>query len=695
MVGHVGHSQLLAGQRQHPGHVGRDVAVADHDGALVREVEPEVPVVRMAVVPGHELGRGPAAGQVLAGDSHPPVGLGAHGIYHCVVAVGQLIMTHVATELDVAVEAELGMGRRLLVDPAHRLDVRMVRRHPAAHQSPWGRQAVVHVHLHAEIGVRLRLQQVARSIEAGRARAYDRDAQGILGCSGGSHSGMMLRMQRVAIVDMGSNSWRLVVYGYEPGTPWWSLVDEIREAVRIGAGMGDERLLRPERIDRAIHTAAVFDAFCRASGIDRIDAVATSAIRDARNGEELLGAIRARTGLDPRVISGQEEARYGFLAIANSTTLIDGFGLETGGGSIQTLRIDGRRLADAESLPLGSVSVSEEFLPREKATAKGMKALRKRVAGDLDALGWWTGGGRLVGIGGTMRNLAAAAMKRLDLPDLDVQGFVLTRDALEELIELLADRPASKRGGVPGIKPDRGDVILGGALVLAVAIEAGGFKELEVTEAGLREGIFFERLLGKGRLFDDVRRASVENLAHRFNSDLEHVTHVAELSLAIFDGLAAASLNHLGAEERELLWAACMLHDIGTAIDYDDHHRHSHYLILNAGLPGFSPREVVMIGLIARYHRKGDPDASQLGDLAQDGDAGRLRVLCGLIRLAEQLERSRDRSVKGVNVALTDGRIALEAETDPRADASVGIWAARRNADLLADALGREVQISA
>jgi exopolyphosphatase / guanosine-5'-triphosphate,3'-diphosphate pyrophosphatase len=216
-----------------------------------------------------------------------------------------------------------------------------------------------------------------------------------------------------------------------------------------------------------------------------------------------------------------------------------------------------------------------------------------------------------------------------------------------------------------------------------------------VTEAGLREGIFFERLLGEGRLFDDVRRASVENLAHRFNSDPEHVGHVAALSLAMFDGLAAAGLQDLGREERELLWAACLLHDIGTAIDYDDHHRHSHYLILSAGLPGFSPREVVLIGLIARYHRKGDPDPSELGDLAERRDGERLRLLCGLIRLAEQLERSRDRSVRAVRVAAADGGVALEAETDSRGDATVGIWAARRNSDLLAEALGRPVEIEA
>src|ERR671911_2710583 len=255
---------------------------------------------------------------------------------------------------------------------------------------------------------------------------------------------MIPAMERVAVIDMGSNSWRLVVFGYEPGTPWWSLVDEIREAVRVAAGVGATGALRPERVELALHTAAVFSAFCRATEVDQVEAVATSAIRDASNGDELLADIERTTGLQPRVISGEEEAHYGWLAIANSTTIEDGFGLDMGGGSIQTMRLEGRRLAASMSLPLGSVRVSEEFLPGEKATPKGMRALRKRVAGDLRELGWWSGGGRLVGIGGTIRNLAAAAMKRRDLPDIDVQGFELTRDAVEELIEELAERPASK-----------------------------------------------------------------------------------------------------------------------------------------------------------------------------------------------------------------------------------------------------------
>jgi len=496
------------------------------------------------------------------------------------------------------------------------------------------------------------------------------------------------------VIDMGSNSWRLVVYGWEPGTAWWSLTDEIREAVRVGAGMGEDNVLQPEPMERAVHTAAVFSSFCRAAGVEQIEPLATSAIRDASNRDELLDEIRRTTGLEVRVVSGEEEARYGYLAIANSTTLEDGYGIDLGGGSVQLMRLEGRQLQESISLPLGTVRMSERFLPEEKASSKQIKALRAHVREEVEGLDWWGGGGRLVGIGGTIRNLAAAAQKELDFPDVDVGGFELTADALDELIETLADRPASKRGNVKGIKPDRADVILGGALVLATAMEAGGHDLVEVSEAGLREGAFLGNVIeGDPPLFEDVRRQSVENLAHRFNTAPAHVGHVARLSLEMFDGLLEEGLHQYGDEERELLWAACVLHDIGTAIDYDDHHRHSHYLILHAGLPGFTPRELVLIGLIARYHRKGDPDASELGDLGRKGDQQLLDLLCGVIRLAEQLERSRDQSVEAVAIAAANGTVTLE----PRhggGDTSVAIWSARRNSDLLARALDLDVEVA-
>ena len=156
---------------------------------------------------------------------------------------------------------------------------------------------------------------------------------------------------------MGSNSFRLVVYGYEPGR-FWQHVDEIREAVRVGERMTEDELIHPEPMERAVRTAEVFSAFCSAAHIDEVTAVATSAIRSAGNGEELLARVRDEAGLDARVISEQEEARYGYLAIANSTTIEDGFGIDIGGGSVQAMRLDARRMTESGSWQLGAVRVA-------------------------------------------------------------------------------------------------------------------------------------------------------------------------------------------------------------------------------------------------------------------------------------------------------------------------------------------------
>jgi exopolyphosphatase / guanosine-5'-triphosphate,3'-diphosphate pyrophosphatase len=505
-------------------------------------------------------------------------------------------------------------------------------------------------------------------------------------------------VRRTAVIDMGSNSFRLVVYGYEPGR-YWQHVDEIREAVRVGQGMGDEGVLQPEPMERAVRTADVYGSFCRAAHIDEVMPVATSAIRSASNGRDLLERIKEESGLDARVLDETEEARYGYLAIANSTTVEDGFGIDIGGGSVQAMRLESRQMTESGSWQLGAVRVSEAFLPDDgSATPKQLKALRKHVRSELEPVEWLSSPEgstpRAAGIGGTIRNLASAAERRAGLPETDAQGYLLTRDALEELIEELADLPPEKRGNVPGIKPDRGDVILGGAVVLAVLMDRIGAGEVEATDAGLREGIFFEHFLAPADppLFPDVRGSSVMNLAHRYQDDLSHPRHVARLSLEILDGLARAGIAEADPDDRELLWAAGMLHDIGTAIDYDDHHKHSRYLILNARLPGFTPRELHLIGLIARYHRKGEPDASELGDLARKGDEDRLALLAGTIRLAEQLERSRDQSVASVEVSAENGEVRIDPAAPAEAD--VPIWSARRNSDLLASTLGKKVSVA-
>jgi exopolyphosphatase/guanosine-5'-triphosphate,3'-diphosphate pyrophosphatase len=490
--------------------------------------------------------------------------------------------------------------------------------------------------------------------------------------------------RRLAVVDLGSNSFRLVEFTWVPGQ-WWKRTDEIHEPVRIGEGLDAAGVLAPEPMERALETTELYAHFCRAAGIDDVRAVATSAIRDAANRDEFL----RRASLDVQVLTTEEEAFYGYLAAVNSTALTDGVALDLGGGSMQLTRVEDREAIDMRSWPLGAVRMTERFLARERVKPKHLKALRAHVAEALDAASWLGDGGALAGIGGTVRNLASAAELAEELPSFSVQGFPLRREVLDDLVDRLADMTPAERAKVPGIKPERGDLILAGALVVQSVMQAGGFDCMEVTEAGLREGVFFATLLD-GRyppLIEDVREHSVRNLAAQYHADLAHTEHVAALALAMWDELGSGD-----PAERELLWAASMLHDIGTTIDYDDHHKHSRYLILNAGLPGFSPRETALIGQMARYHRKGTPTLGQFSALGRTGDDELLTRCSAALRLAEQLERSRDQAVDRVKVQVHDGRVTLCLEAHE--DVTIARWAAEKEQDVFRRAFGRELEVT-
>jgi exopolyphosphatase/guanosine-5'-triphosphate,3'-diphosphate pyrophosphatase len=435
----------------------------------------------------------------------------------------------------------------------------------------------------------------------------------------------------------------------------------------------------------------VFAHFCRATGITEIDAVATSAIRDATNAEEFLD----RAELPVRVLSMEEEACMGYLAAVNSTTLADGAVLDLGGGSMQLVRVASRHAGELQSWPLGAVRMTERFgLGDGPASKKQLRALRDHVATELADAPWLAKSGqRIVGIGGTVRNLAAAVQRAVGVPEFGVQGFVVEQEALAELVARLASVPASERAKVPGIKESRADLILAGAATVQAVLELGGFDAIEATEAGLREGVFFGRHLpGDPPLFDDVRRASVLNLAGQYHVDPAHTEHVSRLALGLFDDLGRAGLHAGDARERELLWASSVLHDIGMSVDYDDHHKHSKYLVLNSGLPGFDQREVALIGQAVRYHRKGMPTLGGYDRLMRDGDIELLDRCALLLRLAEDLERSRDQLVQRVHVQLEDEQVHLGLQAD--GDVRVARWAASRETELFRRAYGRELAVA-
>jgi exopolyphosphatase/guanosine-5'-triphosphate,3'-diphosphate pyrophosphatase len=513
---------------------------------------------------------------------------------------------------------------------------------------------------------------------------------------------------RRAVLDLGSNSFRLVVF--ESTSTWWRRSDEIREPVRLAAGVEADGSLGPKALLRAADVLDVFAGFLEATEItpDRVRAIGTSAIREATNQKEFVKLAKKQCGIDIDVISREREAWYGYVAAVNSTTLTDGTVLDIGGGSLQLTAVKDRKPMHAASWLLGAVRTTAAFLPPGgPASRTQVRALRDFALEEFSREPWLgSTGDRLVGLGGAVRNLATAALDLRGEPQVGgAQGVVVDRDTLDELIEEMRRRPSADRARLRGIKPSRADIILAGAVVIAAALEASGARALESTEYGLREGVLIAEQLGdpgddkalvgpkaKPPLVDDVRRRGVENLAHRYDTGAAHVQHVTDLALSMFDQLVALDLQEDDPLERELLWAACQVHDIGMRLDYDDHHRHTRYILTTGGLPGFAPGETAIIAQACRYHRRGNPSPGIFAPLLHPGDTARLLRITTLLRLAEGLERGRDGAIQRLNVTSNeDGDVRLGLESP--GDAQVPRWAAARETELFERAYGTSLSV--
>ncbi len=508
------------------------------------------------------------------------------------------------------------------------------------------------------------------------------------------HSDVYKDSQRLAIIDMGSNSFRMIVVEYVPKLSF-RVVDEVAENVRLSEGMGDENILRAAAMGRASRVVQIYAAFCKATGIQDIIAVGTSAIRDAKNQIPFLTRLQAESGIRVRVLSADEEAYYGYLAAVNSTQLENGFALDMGGGSLQISRVEGRKLRQSISFPLGAVRVTEQFLKSDPVTEKQLTALRSYLETTFQKLDWfhYEPGMMMVFEGGGVRMLGRLAQRMDHYPLELMHGYVMNGGQVKAIRKLLADKTIQERKRIPGLKAERADIALGSATVVYELMRSSGFDELMISGQGVRGGLFYERFLMEAGepIFDNVRAAAVLNLAHIYRFQEKHAEHIVNLTLSMFDQLPEGCHN-CTKKEREILWAAAMLHDIGVAVDYSDHHQHSAYLILNAGLPGYTHREIALIALLTRYHRKGQPTTDELAPLLQAEDERRLIQLCALLRLAEQIDRSRDGVAQSVRLTTGSGWAQLELLV--RGDGQVALWSVERHEDIFEQAFGLKLEVT-
>jgi exopolyphosphatase/guanosine-5'-triphosphate,3'-diphosphate pyrophosphatase len=505
---------------------------------------------------------------------------------------------------------------------------------------------------------------------------------------------------RIAAIDVGSNSVHMIVCRIRPDLSF-EVVDREKDMIRLGAGALTTHALAADRIALAMQTLAKFKRLAESHGVDEIIAAATSAVREADNGGDLIAAARREVGLRLRVISGTEEARLIHLAAAYAV----GIGprravvIDIGGGSTEITLGTSARVEMGRSFKLGALRLTERFARHDPLTRSDERRLVRHIRRETIAYLRQIrrrGYERVIGTSGTIQTLGSLAAGARRGPS-DVRRLTVSAAAIARLRKKLVGLSLSERLAVPGLDPRRADVAGVCGVLLDALLTGLGASDVTLSDFALREGLVLDYIarnaahIRTAERYPDVRRRSIIELAERCNYRVPHAQQVARLALALFD--ATRRRHALGRREREWLEYAALLHDIGVHISYEGHHKHSYYLIRNGDLRGFDPDEIEVMALVARYHRQSTPKRSHAGYGTLPRERRRtVKWLGALVRLAEGLERSHSQVVAGIDAAETAAGLRLRLALNARGDAELELWAARRHAAPLAALLDTDIQ---
>jgi exopolyphosphatase/guanosine-5'-triphosphate,3'-diphosphate pyrophosphatase len=503
---------------------------------------------------------------------------------------------------------------------------------------------------------------------------------------------------RLAAIDVGTNSIHMIVAQADPDgslTTLW----RIKEPVGLGRMSFPSGRFSSHAMDVAIASLARLKQAAVQRQAEKIIAIATSAVREARNGGDLIERAKRELGLYVRVVSARDEARLIYLAVRHAVPLGDQPHLivDIGGGSVEIIVGDARRAQILDSRKLGAARMTARFVKSDPLAKSDRQALRAHYRRELSPLLEQIRKLKpvaAIGTSGTLENIAALCGSPVQGENGHSQGGIIERARFQKLLDQLLPTDSAERVGFRGLDDGRRDQIVAGALLVDELFDQLALKRIKICTAALREGILLDYLarhmpdLQVRREVPDPRRRSVMDLARRCNWHRTHSEQVARLTLQLFDELKP--LHRLGAIERELIEYAALLHDIGWHIARKRHHRHSMYLIANGDLKSFTPEEVAIIANIARYHRKSPPRRDHK-PYAELGKSARRVVDVGaaLLRMADGLDRSHSSVVRQLRCVVKSRKVVCRL--DVRSDAELEIWGARRKRDWFEEVFGRRI----
>lgn len=509
-------------------------------------------------------------------------------------------------------------------------------------------------------------------------------------------------MKRLGVIDIGTNSIHMILA--EVGKNFsYKIVDRMKEMARLGDGTFASHRLSQEAMDRGLAVLKRFSLLANNKGFDTILPVATSAVREARNGGDFLKLVRKELGLRVRVITGEEEARLIYFGVRHSMDLSDSSAMivDIGGGSVELMACTPKRLKFVRSLKLGAIRLKDQYLKADPPDKKMMqrmeqvvkqtlkKSLLKKKTSSLESL---------VATSGMAGNLAeiiylartGRALSQIDMASIDLKE-------IKEVEQLLCIKDMEGRLKIPGLDPRRVDTLYPGVIVLRVLMECLGVKQVRISDKALREGVIYDFIqqhqegLKAEQEIPNVRRRQILLLARRYQYPKVHSHHTAKLALSLFD--QTQSIHGMGEAEREWLEYAAFLHDIGHHIQENQHHKHTYYLITHADLPGFSSDEIAILANVARYHRRGLPKVAHRGfKLLNSPQRKTVLGLSAILRIADGLDRSHFSVVKAVKVEL--GK-PLRLQAVFRYDPELELWTTERRKKLFEKIFHCQVELSA
>ena len=506
-----------------------------------------------------------------------------------------------------------------------------------------------------------------------------------------------MAQQRLAAIDIGTNSIRCIVVEVDEQTGFRVLDDE-KSTVRLGEGLAETGAISAAAWARAREALLRMRKIIDGLGVTYVEAVATSAVRKAGNGGAFVAAMREDAGVEIRVIDGEEEADLAALSARHQFDMANTrYGLvDIGGGSVEIVTATGIHIEEVFSLELGAVFLTEKFLTSDPISGKQMTALRKHLRKTLrrELAGQELALQRLIGSGGTITNIGGMVMARRKEQYDSVHGYEVLHSEVVHLLAMLERKTCKERGDIAGLSPERADIIVAGVAAVDALMHALGTNLLKINERGIREGLIIRSLMKYGlwSIGDELRewRSSLRDFARSCHTDEEHSEQVRRLGVQIFEALEPSYA--MGPRACQMLEAAALLHDVGYFISYSKHHKHSYHLIRHANLFDFTPREIEIIANIARYHRKSLPkqqheNFQRLGSLDQD----LVMKLGGILRLADGLDRRRSQLVRQLECRLTRQRLTIGLVGE--GDLSVEIFGGQAKGALFEKAFARKLDI--